>query len=181
MKNMKLIIAAAIMMTAIAANAQGIIIGYDSRVGSGYGLGSSFRDAVADRPAPAPASKPAAATAVSTITIDIRVIQDNAVKRETLTCAKGDAGAAVKNCRKASDGRLLTSAETQAYRLEAFFQGQGMTFRGQLRKAEGQALENCRDTREECAAWKVVRESSNGSAVKDAYETCASYVKFCND
>jgi len=56
-----------------------------------------------------------------------------------------------------------------------------MTFRGQLRKAEGQALENCRDTREECNSWKVVRESSNGSAVKDAYETCASYVKFCKD
>lgn len=181
MKNMKLIIAAAIMMTAIAAaNAQGIMVGYDSRVGTGYGLTSSFRDAVADRPAPAPAS-PAAAPAVSTITIDIRVIQDNAVKRETLTCAKGDAGAAVKDCRKASDGRLLTSAETQSFRLEAFFQNQGMTFRGQQRKAEGQALENCRDTREECVAWKVVRESSNGSAVKDAYETCASYVKFCND
>lgn len=181
MKNMKLIIAAAIMMTAIAANAQGIIIGYDSRIGTGYGLGSSFRDAVADRPAPAPASKPAAAPAVSTITIDIRVIQDSAVKRETLTCAKGDAGAAVKDCRKASDGRLLTAEETQSFRLEAFFEAKGLTFRGQQRKAEGQALENCRDTREECAAWKVVRESSGTSAVKDAYETCASYVKFCND
>ena len=181
MKNMKLIIAAAIMLTAIAANAQGIIIGYDSRVGTGYGLGSSFRDAVADRPAPAPASRPAAAPAVSTITIDIRVIQDNAVKRETLTCAKGDSGAAVKDCRKASDGRLLTPEETQSFRLEAFFQGQGMTFRGQQRKAVGQGLENCRDTREECSAWKVVRETSGASAVKDAYETCVSYVKFCND
>jgi len=56
-----------------------------------------------------------------------------------------------------------------------------MTFRGQQRKAEGQGLENCRDTREECAAWKVVRETSGTSAVKDAYETCVSYVKFCND
>ena len=177
----KMIITAAIMMSAMAANAQGIIVGYDSRVGNGYGLTSSFRDAVADRPAPAPASRPAAAPAVSTITIDIRVIQDSAVKKETLTCAKGDAGAAVKNCRKASDGRLLTPEETQSFRLEAFFQGQGMTFRGQQRKAVGQGLENCRDTREECSAWKVVRETSGASAVKDAYETCVSYVKFCND
>lgn len=182
MKKINIIIAAAIMMGAIAAaNAQGIIVGYDSRVGTGYGLTSSFRDAVADRPAPAPASKPAAAAAVSTITIDIRVIQDSAVKKETLTCAKGDAGAAVKNCRKASDGRLLTAEETQSFRLEAFFQAQGPTFRGRQRKAEGQALDNCRDTREECSAWKVVRESSGASAVKDAYETCVSYVKYCND
>lgn len=198
MKKVKLMFAAVIMMGAVCAKAQGIMVGYDSRIGTGYGLTSSFRDAVADRTVPVPVKSKAAALApaegVSTVTIDIRLIEENTVKKETLICAKGDAGAAVKNCRKISDGSLLTAEEVRSFRVAPFFQPQGLSFRGQLRKAEQENKAGCYDIREECVAWKVVREKvcddwvevrpgveRCASWVMEETEVCTRYVKYCND
>jgi hypothetical protein len=124
------------------------------------------------------------------IEIAMTIRRGGAVYEDKLLCLKGDDGAAVKECRKDSDGLELTKADVEAFGVDRFLTAKEPTFAGLIEKSR-----YCHDVVEECDRWKTVKEKVCVEYAEDShghqgkcigyeiqyFEECSHYTHYCND
>jgi hypothetical protein len=194
MKKLNIALAAGLVLVSLqAAKAEGIDMDFDGSYRKAVSFSEALKsDAVTAAAVPAP-EVASGGSASQPVKLDLRVIEGDSVRKETLLCSRGDNGAAVKDCRKQSDKLPFSAAEAKSYRIEPFFQPGGVTFRSLLNNAETVNKVHCFNVVKECVAWKVVREKVcedwveyHGSErcaswVMEEYEVCSHYDEYCND
>lgn len=192
-KMKKGMIAVALLLAAGAARAEERI-NFDGRGPAALAAGVQGSGAVPEAPGPEQALK--ARTVAGKVTVDVAVLEGGALREERLVCGRGERGAAVKDCRRAEDGRMITAADIRSLRLEHYFTPRGLTFRALLGEEESAAKSRyCHNPVKECDAWKtegkkecVEWSDPTPSGYRKClamdwvyYDVCAHYSTYCDD